>query len=89
MIFLKTKHLWILMKYNKCIDILFNLWYWCIYYQWNPTYLDNPNLDAKKLILEYNYYVFYDTEHDTLLFNIILNCIGPNWLIVVSTTMNI
>jgi len=29
-----------------------------IYYQWNPTYLENPNIDAKKLIIEYNYYIF-------------------------------
>jgi hypothetical protein len=38
-----------------------------IYYRCNLNYsLKNPNSDAKKLIIEYNYYIFNDIEHKML-----------------------
>jgi hypothetical protein len=37
-----------------------------ISYQWNLAYLEDPNSNAKKLIVGYHYYLFDDIEHDTL-----------------------
>jgi hypothetical protein len=35
-------------------------------YRWNVDYIQNPNFGAKKLVIEYHYYILDDLEHDTL-----------------------
>lgn len=37
-----------------------------ICYRWNIDYIQNPNFFAKKLVIEYRYYISDDLEHDTL-----------------------
>jgi hypothetical protein len=37
-----------------------------ISYQWNLAYLEEPNSNAKKLIVQYHYYFYDDIGHYTL-----------------------